>query len=222
MFQAQRLQHEEELRAQKRGHVSAPGTLLAAGNVNRGVVPGVRVPGGASALLLAAIGSSQARHQSSRLCGRACGHGTRQWTAWAPMPMCGVGGVGGQPVPSTGWNMPGAVLCAVQDVKQVQERVRVPQMPLKTGPVPHKVGPMGAFRFGQPNGCYAPPQAEESDNESIGQGVVFQRNEAMPQENLPVERTFIQLLERRMDQPLDQLAPNGHALICECSLIALS
>ncbi|CAK9056540.1 DmX-like protein 2 [Durusdinium trenchii] len=96
-----------------------------------------------------------------------------------------------------GWNVP--VVCAVQDVKQVQEHVRVPQMPMKTGLVP----PQKAFNFcaaQAPNGFYAPPQ-EDSDGESIGQGVTFQRARSegdcgtgseMPGENLPVERTFIQ------------------------------
>lgn len=179
--EAQRLQHEEELRSQKRGQAAA-GTLLAGtvNSVNRvaGAKPGPNTPAFVAVPVVMVPTNGQP--------GRAA----------MPMPCAGLPGQPVQPGPN-GWNMPGAVLCAVQDVKQVQERVRIPQMPMKTGPIPQKAGPIGLNFCGQPNGFYAAPQAEDSDSDkSIGQGVTFQRarseGEAVPGENLPVERTFIQ------------------------------
>lgn len=177
--EAQRLQHEEELRSQKRGQAAA-GTLLA-GTVNPVNRVGAAKPGpNAPAFVAVPVVMVPTNGQPGRAVPMPCGT--------LPQPV--------QPGPN-GWNMPGAVLCAVQDVKQVQERVRIPQMPMKTGPVPQKAGPVGLNFCGQPNGFYAAPQAaDESDSDkSIGQGVTFQRARSegeVPGENLPVERTFIQ------------------------------
>eukprot|EP00913_Durusdinium_trenchii_P014324 g13438.t1 len=164
--------------------------------------------------------SSGGRKAFASLCGGSCGHGTRNWAAWKvsadanadatrfaaglerPSGLCCAGAL-------QRWDVPlarrvsserfGCETFRLQDVKQVQEHVRVPQMPMKTGLVP----PQKAFNFcaaQAPNGFYAPPQ-EDSDGESIGQGVTFQRARSegdcgtgseMPGENLPVERTFIQ------------------------------
>lgn len=181
--EAQRLQHEEELRSQKRGQAAA-GTLLA-GTVNpvnrvAGAKPGPNGPA-APAFVAVPVVMVPTNGQPGRAMPMPCGN--------LPQSV----------QPPNGWNMPGAVLCAVQDVKQVQERVRIPQMPVKTGPIPQKAGPVGINFCGQPNGFYAAPQvqgAEESDSDkSIGQGVKFQRARSegeVPGENLPVERTFIQ------------------------------
>lgn len=185
--EAQRLQQEEELRAQKnRGAPVPPGSVLTAG-------PRAKAGCSAPAFVAVPVVMVPAQQQPGRV----------------PMPMTAPNGFGSlaapgmtcsntwmgppPPMPNLG-PMPGAVLCAVQDVKQVQERVRISQMPLKTGPIPQKAGPFHFFG-NQPNGFYAATQ-EDSDGESIGQGVKFQRARSEgcegSGENLPVERTFIQ------------------------------
>jgi len=181
--EAQRLQQEEELRAQKnRGAPVPPGTVLTA-------APRAKAGCNAPAFVAVPVVMVPTQQQPGR----------------APMPMTAPNGLAlaapgmtpntwmQPPMPNLS-NMPGAVLCAVQDVKQVQERVRISQMPLKTGPIPQKAGPINFFG-NQPNGFYAAPQ-EDSDGESIGQGVKFQRARSEgcegSGENLPVERTFIQ------------------------------
>ncbi|CAJ1357189.1 unnamed protein product, partial [Effrenium voratum] len=88
-----------------------------------------------------------------------------------------------------GWNVP--VVCAVQDVKQVQERARVPEMAAMPYGLPNQ-----GCGFGQ-NGFYT---TQVPDSGFFGGDIPFQRARSEGNEpasypggdNLPVERTFIQ------------------------------